>query len=445
MAFPRLVRAYAPCVVPHDQTIDGLPACSPPVSSPCDFRDAAVRISAPRNDSLDRVTFRPPLRRGSGSCRDGQYSLQFDVRVTADDAACAGGSCTFEDLTLSRSFTPGNSIVNFELAELFPVGFDQANLEIRRVAMIDPDGIPLATTGVREDHSDFSRVESNLTFANDACESPTTTGALGPACAPPAHAGSCDYDHGTVEWEGRARKGLLWKAEARNLVGGPECADGTYHLQSTLRITTPRCGDGTVPCTLVDVPIDFPIVAKHGRLKGKRVTPGVSLPRDHVEVRDVRLVEPSGSTLATTGVGHALRLQKTKITVVRGTADPNDDALRITTVLPTKKIDPIPAGVSVTVRDRDGVAYTATIPGNLWQTNRAGWSYEDHSGSIAGIRRAKIRGAKITLAAFGTSLGAADQLSETLEITIGASINGGILDAAQNRSCRVKPSGLHCR
>ncbi len=454
-----LVRAYAPCLAPNDQTLDGLPACSPPVSSPCSFSTASVLVTAISGEPTVVVAARASKLSGPGTCRTGVYALQLLVRATSDDPTCLDQTCTFADFTVSHPLGAAGSKspkIKFALEDVLPAEFADSNLEIVAVTLVDPDGTPLATTGLGT-ASKATRGKSNLTFANARCDTPNTTGALGAACSPPVHTAACDFGRGLVGWFNVKDVGVTWLVRLQDLVGPTECREGIYHVRSTARVTGRRCGDGSVSCTLVDRTLAIPVQAHRGKVDVKElITPGLGLPIDNVELREIGLVEPGGAALGAAGVGYARRLKKPHVAISRHElGDPTDDTFKLDAVFPRAKVDPTTgSGVTVMLSDSDGVGYAATLPAAVWQTKGPRrWVYKDDTGSIGGIRRAAISGSaakghgsvKVSFKGRGVDLDAVDRPSQTLQVSIAESNAPGVLTAARNRACRVKPKTVVCR
>ncbi len=448
-------RAYAPCLAPNDQTPEGIPACSPPVSSVCGFKSGHVDVRAISGEPTVMVSSQISKLTGPGPCTTGVYTLRLSLRATADDPACAGGSCTFSDVVVSKPLVRSGknaAKVDFSLADVLPSGFGAANLQILTAAIADPNGVDLATSGA-------ATGKSNLTVADARCDAPNTAGALGPACAPPVYEPVCDFEVATLQWH-RSKMGAFFMApRAGAVVGAAPCGTGTYHVDANLRITTARCGDGTVPCTYVDTPISLPATAEKGSLEAKTSidTTGIVRLLGNVELRDIRLSDPSGAALGATGVGYARRLRKPHVVVARRTlANPTDDALRVDAEFPPAALDPSAgAGVTITVHDSDGVFYAATVPAAAWHDAAPmHWTFKDKNGAIAGIRRAdihgfnrshKLAGFKIGFVVAGVALGAADRPSVTLELSVAEAGGAGVVTAARNKVCKLKKTGLTCR
>ncbi len=458
----QLTRAYAPCLAPNDQTTDGIPACSPPVTSPCGFGAAAVSVKASAKEPLAKVRAKIAKLTGPASCTSGVYTLRFTLRATADDPACAGGSCSFRDVTVSKTFDSVSNTrstdTSFSLAEILPADFPNANLEILGATIADPNGVALATSGLGG-AAKARQGKVNLTVADARCESPDTAGVLGPACAPPFRAGSCDFASATLAWKA-SKTGVLFTPTVGQIVGPATCRNGTYGVRSTMRITSQRCGaGGDVLCTYVDMPVDVPVEAKHGKLKnGADISAsGLQGSLDNVELRDVSLVEPDEQVIATSGIGYARRLFRAKLTIEHEkVADPNDDRLLTGFQFPNAAVDPtVGTGATFALRDADGVFYTVTIPAADWQTKRPRhWTYRDDGGAIGGVRVATIKafrqagrpgGFKVALVAANVPLAAADRPSVTISATIAASDGSGRVTAERNRVCNLRVHSLSCR
>ncbi len=454
-----LTRAYAACLAPNDQTPEGLPACSPPVTSPCNFSSGKVQIQAISGEPSVAVSADIRMRPASAPCISGTYRLQLALRVTADAPTCSGAACTFRDVTVAKAFvlTKTKAKLQFDLAEILPAGFSEANLEVLDVAVVDPDGIALAAAGVGR--AKARKGKTNLTVANTPCTAPNATGLLGPACAPPVRTATCDYDAARLLWIGGSKDlGLRLGARVPRLVGPGACRTGEYRLQSQLRITGVRCTDG-VECTLADVPLDLAVPATRGEIEADVIADasGLVRPFDNVELRELRLIEPTSSPLAAAGVGYALRLTKPNIGIARrALSKPDDDVVRFAAVFPRTTLDPTAgAGASFVLHDADGVFYEATIPAAAWQLAGPGrWKYKDKLGAIAGIREASIKarrlrasGAryKVALVAKDVALGAATGPSVTLRVTVAQAGGVGEVTAARNKPCRVTAAQLRCR
>ncbi len=456
MYFTKLTRAYVPCLAPNDQTTEGIPACSPPVSSACTLKSASVELRTRKGVGI-RVRTKIQKLAGPPLCRTGTLTLQLALRVSADDSMCTGGACTFADVTLSKALAPGGG-GDFELAEILPPGFEGANLEVLRASIIDPDGIPLATSGIGSAFK-ANKSSSNLTVARSRCESPNTAGALGPACAPPTvNDPTCDFDAGQLTWGGNT-KAIVFIPKVPEVVGPSECRDGIFFVRSTVRITTPRCGGGNVLCTWVDQAVDVPAPSVRGKIKGvlDLTTSGLVGPFTNVEVCEVGLVEPDGDPIAAPGLGYARRLTGAKVTITRRIiALPNDDILRLSATFPSESVDPtVGDGATVRVRDADGVFYDATLPASGWRAAKTfgSWKYRDTTGGSAGIVSASIKGKrskgvisrfKVALMARNLPLDSADRPSVTLSVSIARPSGQDSVAADTNKICRLSKQRLSC-
>jgi len=111
-------RAYEECTAPNDVSSDGIPACSPPVTSVCEFDFATMRLRPTGIAQTVEVSAKLHGVEGPGLCATGVYTLQLVLRASTDDETCTGGSCTWIDVPLSFAFSlpsPGGN------AEVDPV------------------------------------------------------------------------------------------------------------------------------------------------------------------------------------------------------------------------------------------------------------------------------------------------------------------------------------
>ncbi len=459
-----LTRAYVPCVVPNDTTADGIPACSPAVTSSCTFDRGTLDVRPRAAASQTRVDVLIRDVAGPGSCPMGTYTLELALRVTADDPTCSGGQCTFEDVIVSPalSFNPPNDVelVNGVLENLLPGGLTGAHYEILGATIIAPDGLPMAAAGIGTNDAESVLGTTGAGYA--ACTAPNTSGTIGNACTPLDWPSGCDSNHGVLRWRMRVGRGPELSTTFDDLVGpSPDCRNGTYAVVSRARVTTGPCTSSAL-CTTVEFPISVDATAKNGKIDDDVLlsTLGVfSTPITSMEIHAVEVVDPAGATFATTAVNPVLRLEKPKVTIARGDLlDPNDDQLRLDARFPLVSIDPTEnPGVTFTVTDRNGLTYEVTIPGALWQLIEpigTRWEFVDDAGGIGGVRKVSIKqfkqggapaGYKIKLYARDVDLSAADLPGVNLLISIPPPGGFAVTTAQRNRTCKVGGHSLSCR
>jgi hypothetical protein len=104
-----MTRAYEECTAPNDVSSDGILACSPPVTSVCEFDSATMRIRPTNNTEELELSARLRGVDGPGACKTGIYTLQLVLRASVGDDTCTGGTCTVIDFPLGRSFTTRRS------------------------------------------------------------------------------------------------------------------------------------------------------------------------------------------------------------------------------------------------------------------------------------------------------------------------------------------------
>lgn len=459
-----LTRAYAPCLAPNDVTLDGFPACSPTVSSACGFDNGTVEL---RIQDLEeaRTSLDVFLNGifGPGPCHDGPYTLKLRLRVTAD-GACGGESCTFQEFVVSRilEFRAPDTF-QFRslpsLEELLPLEVVGMQLDILGATIMAPDGRAVAATGIGYQSAS---VLVPMGAGYRPCEAPDTSGGLGPACTQPVWPSACDMIGGVVEWHGASFGSPLLETTFKILNGSsPDCADGTYLVDSQLRITT-ECVSGSV-CTAVDVTASVPVTAERGKINGEifalESLSGFASPMTNMEVYGIAVRDPAGAHFATGSVTDVSDLKKPKISLkLRDPLSASDDLLRLDARFPLVEIDPTQnPGVTFTVTDRNGPIYEVTIPGALWQLGipiGTRWDFDDPSGGISGVTQARISrfnkgpepaGYKIKLAVRGADLSEADLPGINVTVSIPKPGGSATTSAQRNRLCKISGSALSCK
>lgn len=460
-----LTRAYLPCLAPNDASSEGVPACTPPVTSICTFDHGDVAFRPRTSAPLVTVSANLEDVGGPGACTTGPYALAVVLRITADDPACAGGLCTFEDQTYTVPLDPRPSsdfeARNVVLDDLIPGDLVNESFAVVSATVIAPDGLPIASTGLVG--NDATDVTVAMTAGHPPCTAPDTTGVLGDACSAPVWPSACDYEGALLRWTyNDNRATLLFRPNVQGLVGvAPQCAAGTLESLVVVRVTDDDCTGGA-PCTLVDQVVTTPLTLSRGSLSDTVPFPddlGVVLPATSVEMRQAALVDANGDLLAEAGFGHTGRLADPKVTIAkRDLADPNDDTLKVQATFANAGIDPTDAaGFSLTIGDRLGPIYAVTIPGNLWQLGQplgTKWTYTNEFGTIGGVRKAQIKafksdgqiaGFKVKLQAKDVNLSAAGYPAVNLTMDIANDGTFGSTFAQRNRVCRATTKTLNCR
>ncbi len=471
-----LVQAYAPCVAPNEVSVGGTPACSPPVQSACPFTGGTVDIEG--------VVDAPPTVRGylgaatrPAGCPNGPYDLAVTLRVSGtprqpnDDEAppvptCSTNACTYPDVVVHVPVILGSQPLN---PTPLPVPGDviDANYEILDVTVFGTDGVPVAAPGP----SGFPEVTgANLTVPYEPCTTPDPDGS-GIPCNRKPWTAVCDFDAGSVDWtQPKWFNPPRGHVTLEGVTGrSPLCTDGTYAVQATVRGTLESCGTVLGDfhlCTLVDRTIMIPVAVEGAGFDASgAIDLGAFVSQyRHTQISSVRLLDPTGAPLAATGVSAVRNLVATQVKIkkdqirVRGVLPIEPDL-----VLPPVVLDPVlPYGMTLTVSDRDGIVYTAAIPGERWQLQPpigSRWTYADKGGVLAGVRKARIKriakadvvtGYEVDLTAKGVDLSAADFPGMNVTITVARAPvpnfdTPSTYAAQRSRTCRVKPTSLSCR
>jgi hypothetical protein len=464
-----LTRAYEQCVSPNDTSSDGIAACSPPVTSACDYSRGDVELERLKNEPKINVKLKLSSVSGPGNCTTGPYSALFTVRVTADDPSCTGGQCTWIEGAQIGISLSHHSINNWELddvvledALLTTYGVTAghvANYEILGVTVFGPDSRPIAAAGVG-DHS-ANRFRSDVTVRYTPCLAPDTPNTGGvPACSTPTWGATCDFTSGEIEVNDHSSSFTpslpTVLGRFHDLVGAsPSCADGLYQIATLVRATGDVCSGA--PCTLVDTLASVVVPAEDGVISASTGAWDMALagPFDTVEVRETFIVDPLGEPLASPGVTNAFVIADPSVKIAfRDPANATDDRLNLKATFPHPLIDPTVGGATFTVTDQNGTIYSVTIPAGSWQVRKPGakWQYKDATGSLGGVRKVSINehtggsrapGYTIKLKAKDVSLSGADLPSVNLIISLSNAASGTSI-GQRNASCRIKPKGLTC-
>lgn len=467
-----LQRAYAPCLAPNDVSLGGIPACSPPVTSSCPFWDGEVDVT-----SAIEASPTVSVRVGSGSsrppsCPEGPYTLVVTRRATGTPKVaasegsdptpvCTSGECTFQAVVLEVPLSATNPAVT--TAPLFDEDLIDPNFEILDATVFGTDGLPLATAGPHR--MTGSPVPNNLTVPYAACVTPDPDG-TGIACNSQPWNTACDFNVGSIVW---AKTNHFYPPTAHvvlsQLTGtSPLCTTGTYQVEAVVRGTLRSCGGPPDfhLCTLVDQNVTLPVVANGHDLDATAVLRLGNAYTDqfvNTQFLAVRVIDPTGQPIAATGVTAVRNLVAPRIGI-------KDDTLRIRATVPIERpnefddvvLDPrLEAGMTLSLTDRNGLVYTVTIPGMLWQLQPpigSRWTYVDKGGVVAGVRKASIKrvgkagvatGYAVDLQARGVDLSAADFPGMTLKIAIARPESDQPQRAQLSRTCRVKGTKLTCK
>ncbi len=463
-----LTQAYLPCLAPNTVSRNGIPACNPPATSMCSTGDATASIRS-SVEFLPLVTVNGP-RRGPGICQTGQYYLDVGVRTTAepmesDEVICTSGLCTFQDIVnpvfLNNRPTSFNT-VNL-LVELQNIDLIRANYEISRIAVIAPDGHPIAAAGLGA--TTRETFASNLTVPYEPCSTPDPGGAPYACNMVPIY-GPCDFESGRIEWRmSDFPRVPLVRLVLNGIVGSsPFCTTGFYRVEATVRATMETCGTAADPeaCTLVDTPISVWLEADGEDLDALglvQVGSGLSAGQYRsLEILSTRVYDPTGALVATPGVNQVEALVEPRV-------DMSEDQIRVQAGIPVAfddfAIDPtLDEGFTLTVSDRSGVLFTATIPPERWQLQPpvgARWEYKDKLGVIAGVRKARLRRVikkdappvyQLDLRAKGVPLPSPSFPAVTVAVTVARPAFPGILGPLReqrHRTCTIKGPKLRCR
>ena len=457
-----LGRAWVPCVAPNTTAFNGLPACSPAVSSVCGFVDARLTIDA--NDDL-APTGRFELRKSNPpprppECETGTYVLEIVVRVSAEDGdaddaelPCGEGRCTLEDDVLHIELSGASTSFVLPLRTVELIG---GNVEILRVTLIAPDGLPMAGMAAGPSNVDNLVMMSNLTVPHAACTNPAPQS--GGWCPVAPWTSPCDYESGeiTIRRDPMTGAGDL-HATFRDATGtSPLCMSGTHTVAATVRATVPGCGDPAHPdlCTIVDQSIAIPMLTGKKELTAP-LHVGFAGKYGALEVFGARIVDPTGADLAAPGVPSARNVNPLRVTSA-------GDKLRVKMTIPVDSadevVDPTLAdGLTLTVSDRNGSFYTVTIPAERWQLQPpigSRWDYNDAGGVLSGARKIRLKrlgngvgttGYQLDLSASGIDLSGADFPGATVAVTIARPAPFGPLHAQGNRTCKLGPTKLTCK
>ncbi len=464
-------RAYEECTAPNDVSSDGIPACSPPVTSVCEFASATMRIRPTNVTQEIEVSARLNGVDGPGACTTGIYGLQLLMRTSTDDETCTGGSCTWIDFPLGFNFTTpsigGNAVVSPVTIEsaihsLAPgTDLDDATYEILSARILDPFGSPIAAAGIGNHKA--KTFLSNLGPAYPSCDVPNETNNTGtiPVCAPISWTPLCDANAGLIEWNDPGATPFVLKPRLFKLAGSsPDCATGTYQYVSTLRITTNDCGGAAVPCTLVDTPVTIPVTPTKSDVEDIAIpitASGLTGPIDSIEVLQVRVLEPSSAPLFSAALTNAWRVGKPSVQIGRKKLEVDDDdqikvqgrMLRVPTVDPNAG-----AGVTVSVNDHVGSMYTVTIPAGSWEVRGIdSWRYQDKTAALNGVYKATIKrgnspdgsGYLVKLQAKNRDLSAATYPGVDVVLQVPQAGGASVITAKANRTCKVGTKLLKCK
>ena len=468
-----LGRAYAPCLAPNTMTSTGIPACTPAVTSVCDFTSAGLDLRKREETNEINVDAIVNNVSGPGNCTTGPYTMGVTLRISADDAVCAGGTCTLEDVTWPIPLSPHNNdfrALDFTLESVFPgrpAGL--SNYEILDVWVIAPDGRTLAAAGADRDGG--VDVRADFSTAYPQCTAPDTANTWGlAACSAPAWESACDFtliDANVTQ----SSLGPRIQPRALGLTGVPaSCADGTYAFVPRVRVTTEECG---ALCTLVDVDVPLLVEAIDGEIERQNLMlssdpAGVGVgflgEDDHVQLLELRVRDEAGDLLAAMAVTPTLRLDRARIAAsFKEPANLADDRITMKAEFPYGPLKPVPGppldptvgGVTFTATGKAGVGFTATIPAGAWVVAKAGryWIYKDALGANNGIRKAEVkefrrsgvpRGYKVRLYGKDTNAGGASQPALDLAVAVSTSA-GDTAVATRGTHCRQRPSTVTCK
>ena len=463
-----LTRAYKQCSAPNDTSSDGIPACSPPVTSGCDYSRGQIELRKVKNEPKVQVdvsltgisgVISPP-----GSCLNGPYTLYFTLRVSADDPSCAGDQCTWiEGAQVGMPLQPraGGHIFELDkavfedelLANYGITAGHVANYEIQGVTVYGPDNKPLASAGIGDHGANSFR--DDVTTRYPVCTAPdtATTGGV-PACSGPVWGAHCDFATGEIQLRSGGGTPIV-RGRFGSLVGAsPSCADGTYTIETVVRATGDVCNGS--PCTLVDTTAVTTMAAVDGVIAADGWDPALAGPFDSVEFLDSFIRDPLGEPLASVGFSNAFLLGDPVVRIgFRDPANTTDDRLTLKAAFPHPPIDPTVYDATFTVTDQNGTVYSVSIPGSSWEVLKPGakWQYKDPLGSIGGVRKATIKeykvggapvGFKLKLKAKSVDLSAADLPSVNVVFSA-ANTTGGLSIGERNLPCKVRPKGLNCR
>lgn len=466
----RLVQAFAPCLAPNDVSVRGIPACSPPVTSACGLVSTGTVDIDGAVGALPTLRASVPSGHRPAGCPSGPFTLDVTVRTSGaripaggegsdDTPTCTSGECTYQDVVLH--FPIAGTGLATALVGLPEENLLDPNFEIIDVTLFGTDGLPMASAGVRIDGA----ITSNLTVPYDVCTTPDPDG-TGFACNRTPWNSACDFNVGSIEW---SQASNFYPPSVHvtltELTGSsPLCTTGTYRVEASVRGTLDGCTDEPFsyhPCTLVDQTVSLPMVANGRDLDGAaRLDLGAfSYQYRYAQISALRIIDPTGQPIAATGVTGVRNLVAPRIGL-------KDDTIRIRATLPIERpdasidvtLDPrLEAGMTLALTDRNGLVYTVSIPGMLWQLQPpigSRWTYVDKGGVLAGVRKASIKrvgkagvatGYAVDVQARGVDLSAADFPGMNLTMAIARPGSDQPQRAQRSRTCRVKGAKLTCK
>jgi hypothetical protein len=385
--------------------------------------------------------------------------MQFDLRITVDDAGCATGQCTMVVAPVVVQATPGPHVTaDIDIEDFLEstIGIRPghiANYEILEVFIVAPDGSPIAAAGVG--NHDAKSLLSDVSARYAECTAPDTATTDGvPSCSGPVWGASCDFTAGQVQISddgGVAPSVPTVLGEFTGTSGAsPLCANGTYEIVSLLRLTGPVCSGN--PCTLVDTQATIAVDAVDGVIldSATLATDGLAGPFDSVEMRETFVRNPLAELAASPAVTNAYHIDKPRVTIkLLDTGDPADDKVILKGIFKDAPIDPSIDGATFSVTDQNGPVYAVTIPASSWEivSPGASWRYTDTTASLGGVTKASIKVAadsKFKLKAQDQMLAAADLPSVNLSFSV-SSTDIPTSHAMRNASCAVKATGRKCK
>jgi hypothetical protein len=421
-----LSRAYAQCTTPNALTRDGKPACAPAVTSQCKHIEGNVSlwagmINAPLGSARIWKASSP------ASCQDGDYAVATLLRYSGDytaagpEAPCASGLCTWPDVITSFDMRTDSFVLTLTGGESVVI---DGNYALSRLTIYGPDGLAAAAPGISGTPL-AERFFGNLTVPIEPC----TTGAV---CDLAPWTSPCDFASGDIVITRADRNVGEAHVTLRNVTGtSPVCRTGTYLLEATVRGTVRGCGTPTVLCTLPDTTLTLPLEVRGRDVEGGGLLGFASFTQqayDTTQILDARVIDPTGVPIATVGLAGPSPLRAPRVTV-------KGNALRVRATIPIPnaqtRIDPASdPGLRITVSDRDGVVYDATIPQVRWQLQPpigSRWTYADKGGVLNGVQKASVTrfskkagtvlGYDVDLQARDVDLSAADHASLTVNLT----------------------------
>ena len=461
-----LTRAYVPCAAPNDTSSDGVPACSPPVTSACSYSSGDLQVDKIKNAPKLNMNLKINNVSGPGSCTSGPYAAEFKLRITADDTGCTGGQCTWEgDVSFSVPLTLDDGDLELDDVALEDVALGYgiymghvASYQILGLTIFAPDNKPMAAAGMGNQSA--KSFTSNVGVPYPECTAPDTSTVVGfPACSNPTWGGSCDFIRGEIRARDNSSNANPDVPEVTAIFSGligtsPLCADGTYIVAMTVRATGSVCSGA--PCTLIDTEALIPVTAEDGVINDDGWDASLAGPFDTMEVLETRFLDPFSDVLATNALSNAFLVAEPVARIkFRDLANPNDDLIVLKGGFPHPAIDPSVGGATFTATDRNGTIYTATIPAGSWQVVKPGakWQYKDPLGTNAGVVKASIRefkssgipsGFRIKLKAKNVDLSAADLPTVNVVFSISNNPPGASSIGMRNAPCTVRTKGLTC-